>query len=176
MRRRAGKWLWHVWGRLELPTPRALKPGMKKMKAGRMLRSRLPFSMDPLSPRIPCTLRPARPPPCLRLFRGAHSLWASRPWPGALPSLRVPRPLHQVQKDRRQGPRGWVRQLPEAMRSPRVPQALGCARLRTLAKQLPSEMPVLGHHRRPLPAHPRAPRPPGARDPAGYLDLYWDLV
>lgn len=92
-----------------------------------MLRSRLPVSMHALSPRMPCTLHPTRPPPGLHLFCAAHSLWASLPWPGALRILRVPWPLHQAQKDRKQGPRGRVQRLPEAKRSPRVPQALGCA-------------------------------------------------
>lgn len=165
--------------------PRTLKPGMKKMKAGRMLRSRLPVSMHPLSPRMHALHPPPRSTPLPVYICSAGPIHSGHHCPGQVHSASSGSPGHCI-KRRRTGSRAGAvgsggclrpRGVLACLRPWAAPRGTS-RRLRTLTKRLPSEMPapVLGHHRRPLPASPRAPHPPGARDPAGYLDLYWDLV
>lgn len=54
----AGRWFWNVYRWLEPLVPRILKPGMKEMKAGRMLRSP-PSHFPCIPPTHAHTLHPA---------------------------------------------------------------------------------------------------------------------
>lgn len=175
-----------------------MKPGMKEMKAGRML----PVSMYTPPPRLSLSPpTPARthahththhPCPYIHLLYGAHSPWASLPqaWALALPILgpsggALSRCGRTGGKDRGGGSRRppeakgmSLRARPKAPR-PWLRQGEAGA-LRGKQRGSPPSCPNAaqrpGAPTAAIPSAPGARRPPGARASAGDSDLYWNLV